>query len=166
VALTGNPHRFPLKIPMIGTNSLDFSFAGLKSGVLNIVNGLDLNQENNRADMAATFQHIATSHLERNLKRAFRLFQDHSRFANVKNFVVSGGVARNQYIRQRLESLAKEHGYKTFYPLTKYCTDNGVMIAWTGVERYKLGFTDDFSVDVTPRLPFPRFEFDTTTIKK
>lgn len=56
-----------------------------------------------------------------------------------KQFVVSGGVAANQYIRTRLNDLATELGLELVCPPPKYCTDNGVMVAWAGVERSDLG---------------------------
>jgi len=72
---------------------------------------------------------------------------------------VSGGVARNHLIRSRLTKLAQDSNLQIFFPPTTYCTDNGVMIAWNGVERVLQGQQDDFEVDVHARLPFPTFEF-------
>lgn len=63
-------------------------------------------------------------------------------------------MASNQYLRQRLQDTAEEEGLAAVFPSTKYCTDNGVMIAWTGIERYKLGYrSDPTSSRYQPRWP-------------
>lgn len=79
--------------------------------------------------------------------------------SSVRNFVVSGGVARNQLIRTKLTALAEEHKLNIFFPPTTYCTDNAVMIAWHGVERALNGEQDNFEVDIDARLPFPTYQF-------
>ena len=68
-------------------------------------------------------------------------------------------MARNQLIRGKLTKLADDHKLRIFFPPTTYCTDNGVMIAWNGVERVLAGQQDDFDMDVAARIPFPKYEF-------
>jgi N6-L-threonylcarbamoyladenine synthase len=63
-------------------------------------------------------------------------------------------VASNQYLRQRLQDTAQEEGLAAVFPPAKYCTDNGVMIAWAGIERYKLGYrSNPTSARYQPRWP-------------
>lgn len=69
--------------------------------------------------------------------------------------VVSGGVAANTYLRDRMLSLGEEiGGLPVVFPSIEYCTDNGVMIAWTGIERARLGLYSDINTaDFKPRWP-------------
>ena len=56
-----------------------------------------------------------------------------------KTLVVSGGVASNQMIRKSLTKICDAYGFRALFPPTKYCTDNGVMIAWSGLEKFRRG---------------------------
>ncbi|KAG6968619.1 hypothetical protein JG687_00003668 [Phytophthora cactorum] len=68
--------------------------------------------------------------------------------------VVCGGVASNQYLRDRMQAAAEEEGVVAVFPPAKYCTDNGVMIAWAGLERYAKGMrSDPESARYQPRWP-------------
>ncbi len=67
--------------------------------------------------------------------------------------VVAGGVAANTEIRNQLNIEAKLHDFTLHIPPPSLCTDNGVMIAWAGMERYKLGMTDPLDTKVRPRWP-------------
>ena len=73
-----------------------------------------------------------------------------------RTLVVSGGVASNQMIRQSLTKICDAYGFRALFPPPKYCTDNGVMIAWNGLEKYRRGMDivrpeDVFSIDVETR---------------
>ena len=67
--------------------------------------------------------------------------------------VVAGGVAANDAIKKRLRVLAAEKGFQFVAPPPNLCTDNAAMIAWAGIERLKLGMTDDFDFKARPRWP-------------
>jgi len=67
--------------------------------------------------------------------------------------VVAGGVAANQYLRKRLDGLAGREGFRLVAPPVELCTDNGVMVAWAGIERLRLGLTD--ALDFAPRPRWP-----------
>ncbi|MCI28661.1 putative tRNA N6-adenosine threonylcarbamoyltransferase mitochondrial-like, partial [Trifolium medium] len=56
--------------------------------------------------------------------------------------VVSGGVASNQYVRARLDTVVKKNGLQLVCPPPRLCTDNGVMVAWTGIEHFRVGRYD------------------------
>ncbi|CAG8623457.1 2059_t:CDS:2, partial [Paraglomus occultum] len=72
---------------------------------------------------------------------------------NVRKLVCSGGVARNGFVRERLNKLATEYDLELFFPPPELCTDNGVMIAWAGIERYQCGLIDDYSFEQIPKWP-------------
>jgi N6-L-threonylcarbamoyladenine synthase len=70
-----------------------------------------------------------------------------------KVFVISGGVASNKSIRNNLDKLSKEMGFENFFPPIELCSDNGAMIAWAGIERFKKGIEDNLDVLAKPRWP-------------
>ena len=70
-----------------------------------------------------------------------------------KVFVISGGVASNKSIRNNLDKLSYEMDFKNFFPPIELCSDNGVMIAWAGIERFKKGIEDHLEVLAKPRWP-------------
>ncbi len=74
-------------------------------------------------------------------------------YPDAKYFVLAGGVAANQYLRGRLETVAAEYGMRLTAPPIKLCTDNAAMIAWAGIERFKLGMVD--GLDFEPRARWP-----------
>ena len=77
-----------------------------------------------------------------------------SKYKNDKKvFVISGGVASNKSIRNNLDKLSKEMGFENFFPPIELCSDNGAMIAWAGIERFKKGIEDDLEVLAKPRWP-------------
>jgi N6-L-threonylcarbamoyladenine synthase len=71
-------------------------------------------------------------------------------------------VAANKALRRILEDLSAKHGARFIAPPIKLCTDNGAMIAWAGMERFKLGLTDGIDFPVYPRWPL---DPDAVTIK-
>jgi len=68
-------------------------------------------------------------------------------------FSVAGGVAANRAIRARLEAVAQEAGARFLAPPLALCTDNAAMIAWAGIERFRLGRRDDLMLQARPRWP-------------
>ena len=80
-------------------------------------------------------------------KRALALFPHATAFA------VAGGVAANKAIRAKLETVCREVDIRFLAPPLALCTDNAAMIAWAGIERYRLGLFDDMSLSARPRWP-------------
>ncbi|KYQ92405.1 O-sialoglycoprotein endopeptidase [Tieghemostelium lacteum] len=160
--------RFKFSIPMKESKNCDFSFSGLKSSLKRYVDqlksqsGSELSLQD-RCDLASSFQNTAFSHLENKLKKSLNWYYGKSTMDGKKKnkklsqqqeiagtetmpkreklngLVVSGGVSKNQYLRERLETLSKEFDLKCYFPSPKLCTDNGTMIAWAGVEMYNKG---------------------------
>ena len=142
-ALAGDPRAVPLPRPLMGSAEPHFSFAGLKSAVLRARDSGLYRTE----DIAASFSAAVVDCLVDRTARAL----DNS--APVTALVVAGGVAANAGIRAALTALAQERGLPFVAPPLWLCTDNGAMIAWAGVERFRLGLTDDMAVPARPRWP-------------
>ena len=70
-----------------------------------------------------------------------------------KFFVIAGGVAANLKIRENLTNLAKEKKFSPIFPPINLCTDNAAMIAWAGIERYKINLIDNLEFPVKARWP-------------
>ncbi|KAI9475465.1 MAG: glycoprotease family-domain-containing protein [Benjaminiella poitrasii] len=153
-ALRGDPDRFPLPVPMLQRNKSvwGFSFSGLKSKVAQLVQQVDLSDEQTVCDMAAAFQMTCVRHLEQKIGLALER-EVVERKKPLTALVVSGGVASNALFRSRLERLAGLYGLPLICPPAELCTDNGVMIAWTGLERLQAGLVDDYSITTLPKWP-------------
>ena len=160
VALGGDHTRIPFPVPMQKRGDCNFSFAGLKTSVRTAVQKLGgiesvRNDKQLVADLAASFQHIAVTHLEERTRRAIRRCKPH----NVKSLVVSGGVASNRFVRRRLAALAEKEELECIFPAVRLCTDNAVMVAWSGCERlFKSMATDPTNMDVRARWPLATYE--------
>jgi N6-L-threonylcarbamoyladenine synthase len=146
-AKTGNPARFPLPRPLVGSDEPHFSFAGLKSAVLRARAAMAEPSEQDIADLAASFQQAACDCLTDRTARAIATFPD------ATALVVAGGVAANQAIRASLAELAAANGLPFVAPPMWLCTDNGAMIAWAGLERLRAGDIDDLHAPARPRWP-------------
>ena len=158
-ALSGDENRFTLPRPLIGTPDCNLSFSGLKTAVRKIIETYapdgDLNHADiparDVADICACFQYAATDCLCRKLKRAIKYFKE--QYPEGKHLVVSGGVAANAYLRANLQQIANENNLIFAAPPVRFCTDNGVMIAWAGLERFRKGFVSPLDFKPRPRWP-------------
>lgn len=141
--------RYPLPTPMKGRKELDFSFSGLKTAVRQHVqqDGEALDKEALCSSLQQTMVEIMHERTDKAIKRFKQLHP------GGRSFVISGGVAANKPIRQALETLSTKHGLDFYAPPIHLCGDNGVMIAWTGIERLKLGLTDTLNAPAKPRWP-------------
>lgn len=118
LAQTGNPKAFILPKAKVKEN--EFSFSGLKTAVLRLVQSFS-GKELPVADISASFQENITSTLIDKTKKLADKY-------NIKTIVLSGGVAANSELRKKLFAL-QDIGYKTFAPQMKFCTDNAAMVA-------------------------------------
>lgn len=158
-AAVGDENRFSLPRPLMGSDDCNLSFSGLKTAVRKLVESyaVDGNLEHaqipsqDTADICACFQNAASDCLVRKLKKGIKLFKQ--KYPQGKDLVVSGGVAANTYLRNKLKSLAEENNLEFAAPPIRFCTDNGVMIAWAGLERFKAGYVNDFDFKPRPRWP-------------
>ncbi|MCC7167990.1 MAG: tRNA (adenosine(37)-N6)-threonylcarbamoyltransferase complex transferase subunit TsaD [Rhodospirillales bacterium] len=153
-AQAGDPQRFPLPRPMLGRPGCDFSFSGLKTAVRQTAQGLGSMTDRDRADLAASFQQAVADVVADRAGHAL------DQFGRLGPLVVAGGVAANAALRARLKALAESRGVAFVAPPLRLCTDNAAMIAWAGLERLRLGWTD--GLDFAPR---PRWPLDPTAPK-
>lgn len=156
-ARSGDAGRFDLPRPMIDKAGCDMSFSGLKTAVRRVVENFESPlSEQDKADVCACFQRAVLESLTARLKNGIRLFKKD--FPQAKSLVVGGGVAANGALREALQALAARHKLDFYAPPMNLCTDNGAMVAWAGMERFKSGLTD--SLDFSPR---PRWPLDPST---
>ena len=162
-ALSGNEKRFVLPRPLIGSDDCNLSFSGLKTAVRKIIESYAEDGDIKNAilepqdvnDICASFQYAATDCLVKKLKKAITIFK--AKYPTGKHVVVSGGVAANTYLREHLKALADAEGLIFAAPPIKFCTDNGVMIAWAGLERFQKGYTSPLDFKPRPRWPLDEF---------
>lgn len=159
MASVGNPDRFPLPRPLLNSGDCNLSFSGLKTAVRKIIESYSpdgkiehaIMRKRDAADICAAFQTAATDCLTHKLEKAISYFKQN--YPEGKDLVVSGGVAANTFLRESLKNLADKHKLQFSAPPIKYCTDNGVMIAWAGLERFQKGLTDSLDFKPRPRWP-------------
>jgi len=142
-AARGNPGNVPLPRPLKGADEPHFSFAGLKSAVLRA----HATDQFKIEDIAASFQLAVIDCLYD------RITYTLDRIDAPAALVVAGGVAANVPIREMLQKLAAQRGMRFVAPPLWLCTDNGVMIAWAGAERFAMGLTDGLDFVARPRWP-------------
>ncbi len=140
----GDPKRFKLPRPMLNSGDLNFSFSGLKTAVLTLVNQHQPLDEATRADIASAFQDAVVEVLATKCLAALKK-------CRLKRLVVSGGVGANRQLRARLNAKAEQKGIQVAYPRLEFCTDNGAMIAFAGAMRLKHGGKADHAFSIRPR---------------
>ena len=149
----GDARRFDLPRPMKGRPGCDFSFSGLKTAVRQIVDALPPGPVPREAarDLCAAFQCAVADAICDRAANAIAAFR--ARHPQGDALVVAGGVAANATLRAALEETARAHGMRLIAPPSRLCTDNGAMIAWAGLERFRLGLTDGLDFAPRPRWP-------------
>lgn len=148
----GDAQRFDLPRPMKGKPGCDFSFSGLKTAVRRQVELLgDGMDETAVRDLAASFQQAVADSLVDRTKRAVAIARE--THPGITHLVVAGGVAANRAIGEALAALCDNEGLVLNQPPPALCTDNGAMIAWAGLERFRLGLTDPLDFKARPRWP-------------
>jgi N6-L-threonylcarbamoyladenine synthase len=138
IAQSGNATALELPRPLLGRDGCDFSFSGLKTAVKKAVDS----GKYSHADICAVFQKTVGEIIADRLKNAFAM-------SATKQLVVAGGVAANRHLRGVIEALCAQNEIRFIAPPLALCTDNAAMIAWAGVEKFKLGQTN--SLDFNPR---------------
>lgn len=146
LAKTGNPKAVEFKRVFLEKGSLDFSFSGIKTGVLNYINSeKQAGREINKADVAAGFQAAVLEVIvAKTVGAAIDLGKD--------KIVMAGGVAANSRLREMLSEECDKKGLKLYYPSPVLCTDNAAMIGCAAYYRYQAGHRDDLTLDAIPNL--------------
>ena len=148
LAKKGNPNKYDLPKPIFNKGGCNLSFAGLKTAILKITKQINTEQE--KFDLAASFQKTIIEILYKKTKIAFSEFEKKFH-PKEKKFVVAGGVAANKNIRSMLTNLCKEENYQSIFPPTELCGDNAAMIAMVGLEKFKLKQFDNLDYPAKPR---------------
>ena len=146
LAKEGNPDAIHFPRAKMEGNPYDFSFSGLKSAVLNYLNGCQMKGEPIcEADVAASFQ-----------KAVIEVLTDHSLQAvkeyGIQKFAIAGGVASNSSLRMALEKECKPLGIQFYHPSPIYCTDNAAMIGVAGYYEYCKGVRSGYDLNAVPNL--------------
>jgi len=150
LAKKGDENFFNLPKPIFRRGGCNLSFAGLKTAVLRIVKKIQSDDE--KCHLAASFQKTINEILYEKSKLAMKEFSKNKK--NKKNtFVIAGGVASNLSIRKNLIQLSKEQNFNPIFPPVDLCSDNAAMIAWAGIERYKIKLIDNLEFPSKARWP-------------
>ena len=136
---------FKLPRPLLNSGDLNFSFSGLKTAVLSLVNKHQPLNTAAKAELAWEFQEAITDVLSAKCMAALRE-------SGLDNLVVSGGVGANLRLRQKLNAAVRAKLCKVSYPRLEFCTDNGAMIAFAGAMRLQTAKVDGgYGFSVKPR---------------
>jgi len=144
----GNKNRFKLPKPIINRGGCNLSFAGLKTAILRIQS--DIKTEQDKFDLAASFQKTIEEILHEKTKKAFEIYLNENTSLK-KTFVVAGGVAANQGIKNALINLSNENEFECLFPDINLCSDNAAMIALVGLEKFKKKLFNELDFKVNPR---------------
>ncbi len=146
VAKEGNPEAIAFPRAHMEDAPYDFSFSGVKSAVLNYINGCKMKGETYcQADVAASFQKAVTDVLVDNAMRAVEEYQ-------IDRFAIAGGVASNTALREAMKRACDERNVKFYYPSPVYCTDNAAMIGTAAYYEYKNGTRHGWDLNAVPNL--------------
>ncbi|MCI8939962.1 MAG: tRNA (adenosine(37)-N6)-threonylcarbamoyltransferase complex transferase subunit TsaD [Dorea sp.] len=145
-AREGNAEAIMFPRAHVGDSPYDFSFSGVKSAVLNYINGCQMKGVNwNQADVAASFQKAVTDVLVENAMRAVREYK-------AEKFAIAGGVAANSALRSAMKEACEERNVRFYYPSPVYCTDNAAMIGAAAYYEYLNGTRHGWDLNAVPNL--------------
>jgi N6-L-threonylcarbamoyladenine synthase len=149
LAKNGDEKRFKFTHPLINAigkkknpeHKYNFSFSGLKTSVRIQIEKMKTLTEQDKYDISASFQRTILNILQNRLGNVLNTFplNENINYSQIDKLVLSGGVSANQYIKNGMQEYCKKFNYEVLSPPIKLCTDNGVMIAWAGLERYRMG---------------------------
>jgi len=146
LAKEGNCEAYSFPRAVVADSPYDFSFSGLKSAVLNLVNQAKMKEEElNKADIAASFQAAVVEVL---VSHSMLMCENYG----YKTFALAGGVASNSAIRAAFDKACKERDIKLVYPDPILCTDNAAMIGAAGYYEYLKGVRMGYDLNAVPNL--------------
>ena len=142
----GNPNAIEFPRARVADNAYDFSFSGLKSAVLNYLNGCQMKGEPVcQADVAASFQKAVTDVLVEHSVNAAKAY-------GFKKLAIAGGVASNSSLRAAFEKKCEAEGISFYHPSPVFCTDNAAIIGAAGYYDYLKGIRSDLDLNAIPNL--------------
>ncbi|MEP0355912.1 tRNA (adenosine(37)-N6)-threonylcarbamoyltransferase complex transferase subunit TsaD [Paraglaciecola sp.] len=139
----GESGHYSFPRPMTTKPGLDFSFSGLKTFTANTIRDSD-GSDQAKANIAYAFQEAVVDTLAIKCKRALKQ-------TGIKRLVIAGGVSANTQLREQLAIMMNNIKGEVFYPRLEFCTDNGAMIAYAGLQRLKSGEFEGLSTKARPR---------------
>ncbi|MBR1853118.1 MAG: tRNA (adenosine(37)-N6)-threonylcarbamoyltransferase complex transferase subunit TsaD [Lachnospiraceae bacterium] len=146
LAKEGNPDAIAFPRAKVGENEYDFSFSGLKSAVLNYLNGCKMKgEEVCQADVAASFQKAVVDVLVEHSLHAVQAF-------GFDKFAIAGGVASNSSLRSAFEAECQKRGIQFYHPSPILCTDNAAMIGAAGYFEFVKGVRHGYDLNAVPNL--------------
>lgn len=150
----GNPNSYKLPKPKVDGSEYDFSFSGLKTAVLNLINNSkQKGEEINVNDVCASFQKTVSEIIADRLIKATKEF-------GYKKIVLAGGVSANSGIREKMEQECQKNDFELFVPPLKYCGDNAAMIASQGYFEMLNNKFAGMNLNATASLPITDEKFD------
>lgn len=145
-AKDGDPNAYALPHPRVDGAEYDFSFSGLKTAALNIINkAKQKGEEISVPDLGASYINAVCSCLIENTEKA-------AKSLGYKDIVLAGGVSANSVLRRRMSEVCKKRGWNLFYPELKYCGDNGAMVASQGYYEFLGGNIADLSLNAVASM--------------
>lgn len=142
----GNPEAVSFPRAKVQESEYDFSFSGLKSAVLNYLNGCKMKGERVcAADVAASFQKAVIDVLVEHSLHAVKEF-------GYEKFAIAGGVASNSSLREALAGRCAREGVRFYYPSPVFCTDNAAMIGTAGYYEFIKGVKSGYDLNAVPNL--------------
>ncbi len=146
ISSSGDPNAIDFPRGKVEGSEYDFSFSGLKSAVLNYLNGCRMmGEEFSVADVAASFQAAVVDVL---VEHSLRAAADRG----VKTFAIAGGVASNRHLREAFEKACAEKKIEFIHPSPVLCTDNAAMIGSAGYYEYIKGYRSGADLNAVPNL--------------
>ena len=146
LAKEGNPKAIAFPKAHVDGAPMDFSFSGIKSAVLNYINGCKMKgEEINRADIAASFQNTVVEVIVEKTIEAARLL-------HMDTVCLAGGVASNSALREAMKAACEKEGLKFSYPSPILCTDNAAMIGAAAYYEYMAGTRHGLDLNAVPNL--------------
>lgn len=150
LAEKGESGHYNFPRPMTTKPGLDFSFSGLKTYAANTIRDSDGSAQS-QANIAYAFQEAVVDTLAIKCKRALKQ-------TKLKRLVIAGGVSANKQLREQLAVMMKNINGEVFYPSFEFCTDNGAMIAYAGLQRLIAGQYEGLSTKARPRWSLEELE--------
>lgn len=142
----GNPDAIKFPKAHVADAPYDFSFSGLKSAVLNYLNGCKMKNETIiEADVAASFQKAVTEVLVEHAMMAVKEY-------GYDKFAIAGGVASNSTLRSAMEVACRENGVQFYHPSPIFCTDNAAMIGVAAYYEFIQGTRHGLDLNAVPNL--------------
>ena len=147
IATTADLEKYPLPFPKVNSGEFDFSFSGLKTAVMNLVNNSA--QKGEEIDVpvvcATVRQRVCDMLIDKTLKAAEKY--------GYKTLAVAGGVSANSELRARLSDECKSKGMSLYFPELKYCGDNAAMVGVQAFYEFKDGNIGDSSLNAAATMP-------------